>query len=268
MSYKNTEANIQKTMEKTNLKLVQNGHIFISGTYENRQSKLIICCPHHGNQIFETTFYNYNRSRTGTPCCGKAQTSEKLKNRQFSEATLEKMKTSALTRPKRNGKPRTWRKNYQYRQWRKAVFQNAKFRCEITGKKAKKPGDLVAHHLYCAKQHPNLIYIPENGIVLCKEIHNAFHRHYTYGSNTLEQFQDFLMLISSQANLKELDGSETRVYNLKLTNIKRAKIMNLHERLGRLSEALASLSFSNEKVASLNLHDIVRNSKEIWRRIY
>jgi hypothetical protein len=42
------------------------------------------------------------------------------------------------------------------------------------------------------------------------------------------------MLISSQANSQELDGSETRAYNLKLVQLKRAKIMKLHERLGRL----------------------------------
>jgi hypothetical protein len=139
MSFKNPQANIQKAIEETNRNLAQRGHIFISGTYENRQSKLTICCPHHGNQIIETTFYNYNRSRTGAPCCGKAQTSEKLRNRQFSTATHQKMKMSALARPKRNGKPRPWRKNFKYREWRKAVFQNAQYRCAVTGKTAEKP---------------------------------------------------------------------------------------------------------------------------------
>lgn len=84
-----------------------------------------------------------------------------------------------------------------------------------------------------------MIYLPENGIVLTKELHMAFHKQYGYGKNTVMQFQSFLLCllqtqesiskpISSQVDPERSKGSETRAYDPD-------RVMKLHECLGRIS---------------------------------
>lgn len=256
MSYKNSEEVKKKMMEETLENIEQRNHVFVEGTYENRESYLVIWCPTHGNE-HTTTFSNYNRSRTGCPCCGKQQVSNKLTGRQFSEVTLEKMRIANNQRPNRGGKPRRWREDQNYRNWRNAVFEACNYECVITGVKKQKTGDLIVHHLYSAKENvarkrPRLIYVPENGIVLKKYLHQAFHEIFKYGNNTLDQFRDFLHLLecnlptgedkisiqtSSQANLKGLEGLETRAYDPD-------RVKKLHEHLGRVKPFLKSLSTS------------------------
>jgi hypothetical protein len=228
------------------LKIEANGHEFVEGEYKNRDSKLVIWCPEHNNE-HSTTFYNYTRSRTGCPCCGKQRVSDKLKNRVYTPETLEKMQQSASKRPFRGGKPRRWREENSYRNWRKNVLKNYNNKCAITGFKTDKPGFLVVHHLYCAKKNPNLIYEPENGIVLQKAWHELFHKEYGYGNNTLKQFLEFLdilqtpkfnfkfsKLISSQANSEGLEGSETRAYDPE-------RVMELQECLEKIDQKLQKL---------------------------
>jgi 5-methylcytosine-specific restriction endonuclease McrA len=168
----------------------ERGHIFVEGTYQNRESPLIVWCPIHNNE-HTTTFYNYNRSQTGCPCCGRDQVSEKLTGRQYSEETLQKMTVAAGRRPYRGGKPRRWREDNNYRNWRGAVFLAYNNECAVTGTKLQYVGDLVVHHLNCAKNHSHLAYVPENGIVLEKELHVYFHKTYGYGNNTVGQFKSF-----------------------------------------------------------------------------
>lgn len=96
--------------------------------------------------------------------------------------------------------------------------------CAITGQKSQQPKDLSVHHMYGAKPYPDLRYVVENGISLWTPVHDTFHMFFTYQNNTLPQFQVFLemllenpnklsLLISSQANAKGLEGSETRAYD-------------------------------------------------------
>lgn len=42
---------------------------------------------------------------------------------------------------------------------------------------------LTAHHLWDKKTHPTLMYQDENGVCLCKDCHNGFHRMYTSKSH-------------------------------------------------------------------------------------
>jgi len=124
--------------------------------------------------------------------------------------------------------------------------------CAITGitlqKEEGKPGNLVAHHLYNLTVFPHLATIPENGILMTAELHSAFHKRYGYKENTLSQFKLFLLdlvgglgeekkeltLISSQANLKKLEGSETRAYD-------RNKVMKLYKRLEEIDKFLVTI---------------------------
>ena len=148
------------------------------------------------------------------------------------------MSTAAQERPSRGGKPRRWRETHKYRLWflsellfrRKAVVEAYGNLCAVTGRPAKTAGDLDAHHLYSTTTYPHLTYKVENGILLHKEIHTLFHQKFGYTSNTLEQFLSFLiefkkyMPISSQGELENSQGSETRVYDPE-------RVRKLHERL-------------------------------------
>ncbi len=51
--------------------------------------------------------------------------------------------------------------------------------CDICESKEK----LTAHHLWDKKNHPSLRYQDENGVCLCLECHNGFHKLYTNKSH-------------------------------------------------------------------------------------
>lgn len=51
---------------------------------------------------------------------------------------------------------------------------------------------LTAHHLWDKKSHPTLTYQDENGVCLCRDCHNAFHKRYVTGSQvTPKMYQIF-----------------------------------------------------------------------------
>jgi hypothetical protein len=234
MPYKQTIKTIQKKTKDIINIIYQRNHLYINKQYKNRNSILIIYCPIHDNE-YKTTFYNYKRSRFGCYCCSKAEASDKLKNRKFSQKTRLKMSKSALSRPSRGGKYRRWRETFKYRKWRESVLKKYDNKCAITNISSKKD-NLEVHHLYSAKKYPDLIYNINNGIVLHQSIHILFHKKYGYTSNNLEQFCEFLLFlyrdekhmpISSQGELENSQGSETRVYDPE-------RVMKLHERLERL----------------------------------
>jgi len=247
----NREKQIAATTAKALAKMDEHEHIYLDGVFVNRQSPLIVLCEKH-DVVHTTTFWNYNRSRTGLPCCGNAQKSEKLTGREFSPETIEKMRVANNQRPFRGGAPRRDREKPPNRNWTKLIYANFNNTCAITGitlqKEEGKPGNLVAHHLYNLTVFPHLATIPENGILMTAELHSAFHKRYGYKGNTLSQFKLFLLdlvgglgeekkeltLISSQANLKKLEGSETRAYD-------RDKVMKLYKRLEEIDKFLVTI---------------------------
>jgi hypothetical protein len=156
--YKQTQEQIENTTQQTMENINKNGHEYVEGVYENRESVLIVWCPTHTEEHV-TTFYNYNRSRTGMPCCGKEVVRAKLLNRQYSPETLERMRIAASQRPFRGGQPRRWRETNTYRRWRETVFEDFGSECAVTGLKKINTGDLVVHHLYAAKSYKELIYV-------------------------------------------------------------------------------------------------------------
>ena len=241
MVYHKTEKQIKEDTDKIIKQIDKRGHVFIEGEYRNRDSTLIVYCPLH-DEIIATTFHNYSRSKTGLDCCGKQLVREKLKDRKFSAETLQKMIHAALKRPSRGGKPRRWREHPKYWDWRNKVRALYNYQCAITGKQ---PSDseppLEVHHLYSVSGYPDLVYQVENGILLTKELHMKFHSKHHYGKNTIGQFQTFLtslltqtnnisMPISSQANLEELEGSETSSYDPE-------RVMKFYERLEKLNQS-------------------------------
>jgi len=67
--------------------------------------------------------------------------------------------------------------------------ERANGKCEITGKKT---NNLVVHHLngynWCVEGRIDL----DNVVVICEELHDAFHQKHGYGDNTEEQFWKFV----------------------------------------------------------------------------
>jgi hypothetical protein len=246
MVYSNPQSVKDKTTKKTLSLIEERDHIFVKGKYENRESKLIVFCPAH-NKIHETTFYNYNRSRHGLPCCGDESKSKKLKGREYSEETLAKMRIASAGRPFRGGKPRRWRETHAYRSWRAKVLNSFNNTCSITGLKGK-IHQLAVHHLINKHLSLFLVYEPLNGIVILKELHELFHNTYGYKHNSVDQFIEFceklkngtlFTSISSQASWEQEEGSETRVYDP-------VRIMELQERLKKIQSFLIAKAEGNE----------------------
>lgn len=164
----------------------------------------------------------------------------------FSSETIELMSLKAKERGDRGGKPRRWRENSSYKNWRASVILNYNGKCAISAKSISANGrPLIVHHLVSAHSCVQLVFEPLNGILIAEEFHRLFHKKYSYLNNTVEEFQDFLdwliiklkilekcsTSISSQGVTKNTQGPETRVYDLK-------QVMKLHERMGDISKIL------------------------------
>jgi hypothetical protein len=147
------------------------------------------------------------------------------------------MKEQNSKRPYRGGKPRDWRETHDYRSWRAIVYKDWGNECAISGEPMIEKQTHVVHHLLSAGSNPTLIYLPQNGILLKKNLHDMFHKQFKYRNNTIEQFQAFITSlitdtpISSQALPEGKEGSETKAYDP-------VRIMKLHERLGVISSEL------------------------------
>ena len=70
-------------------------------------------------------------------------------------------------------KDRDYRKNKQYQDWRKSVFERDEYTCQSC---LKKGGELNAHHIKTFKEFVDLRYEIENGLTLCIECHRKVHK--------------------------------------------------------------------------------------------
>lgn len=83
----------------------------------------------------------------------------------------------------------TDRDNDKYDTWRRAVYKRDKYVCQKCGKT---DCEVHAHHIEnwstCIKKR----YWLSNGITLCKECHEEFHKKYGKGNNNKKQLKEFL----------------------------------------------------------------------------
>lgn len=246
MPFENSSENLRRWHQEMEELVRSRGHKLISGRMSSQQREkcYTVYCPEHDHTIV-TSFHNYKRSRTGCLWCGRENVSAALTGRVYSEETLARMRVSANSRPDRGGRERRWRETHQYRVWLALVRQEWNYQCAITGITNVNPNDrlLVAHHLVSASSNEALTLTVENGILIHKDLHVAFHGLYGYRENTVEQFRDFIrkianneivVPISSQAESGGSEGSETRVYDPE-------RIMELHERLGEINAILDTM---------------------------
>lgn len=78
---------------------------------------------------------------------------------------------------------------YEYRTWRKAVFDRDLYTCQCCGKRHI---TLNSHHIKNWKDNPNDRYDVNNGITLCEQCHKNFHSKYGKRNNNEIQLKEFL----------------------------------------------------------------------------
>lgn len=91
---------------------------------------------------------------------------------------------------------RVERSSYEYRSWRKGVFDRDLYACQCCGDKNRigHTVKLVAHHIKNWKDNEDVRYEVDNGITLCEKCHLSFHGKYGKRNNALEQINEFLNL--------------------------------------------------------------------------
>ena len=92
---------------------------------------------------------------------------------------------------------RVERSTYEYRDWRKGVFDRDLYTCQCCGYRngiGLKVVELNAHHIKNWKDNKDLRYDVNNGITLCEKCHMNFHSTYGKRNNTEEQLREFLNL--------------------------------------------------------------------------
>lgn len=77
-----------------------------------------------------------------------------------------------------------------YKSWARKVKHRDGYLCQCCKKKSS--GKLVSHHLNSYSTHEHSRTDVDNGVTLCETCHKEFHATYGYGSNTREQFLQFL----------------------------------------------------------------------------
>jgi len=83
------------------------------------------------------------------------------------------------------------RKGKDSREWRKSVFANDNYTCQKC--KDNKGGNLHPHHIKNFSQYPELRFVAENGVTLCRSCHELFHKIYGTRNNNQEQLKEFLL---------------------------------------------------------------------------
>ena len=85
--------------------------------------------------------------------------------------------------------------SWEYKEWRKSVFDRDSYTCQKCGGKQGKNKQSIylnAHHIFNYKDYPDKRIELENGITLCDKCHLEFHSKYGKRHNTLEQLNEFL----------------------------------------------------------------------------
>lgn len=180
------------------------GHKIIWAEYENinlesdtirseREAILKVKCTIHSTEseeIIETTYHNYLRSRTGLACCGRMRVSVQLTNRRFSFETRQRMSIAATRNQALRPRAVDNRDSLKYDVWRKRSQELGNSICQICQFRPKR---LVVHHLFSMNSFPSIMYNSLNSVTLDAFIHTLFHKIYGYRQSvTIDCFIHFL----------------------------------------------------------------------------
>jgi 5-methylcytosine-specific restriction endonuclease McrA len=73
--------------------------------------------------------------------------------------------------------------------WRQSVYQRDNYLCQCCGNRG---SGLNAHHIFNFADNPDVRTEISNGITLCVECHNGFHKRYGKRKTTDEQLNEFI----------------------------------------------------------------------------
>ena len=170
-----------------------------------------------GNKDIQNKIREYNIERYGGPACTcSPEVIKKAKETNLKKYGVENYSQTKMFREQTRGENnhrwkgesrrtcRTERKDPEYQDWRKTVFARDHYTCQICGahnhKGCGKTVRLITHHLNSFKEFPKERTDVENGVTLCEQCHNHYHRLYGKCS-TKEQFNNHLKQIKKYAKL-------------------------------------------------------------------
>lgn len=198
-----THTEFLEDLHKRN-KHYRNGEFKVISDYKGDNKKMIFECIEYKHQWY-TTPSSILSNGSGCAKCFY------INNRGENNASWN----PSLTNEDREGK-RTFKDN-SHSIWRNQVFTRDNGICQIIGRKYIKKETrgnqrfiINAHHLNGYHWDKENRFNVDNGITLCKPIHDLFHKIYGKKNNTKEQFDEFLIRIDSG----EFDNY--LVYNLPL----------------------------------------------------
>lgn len=79
------------------------------------------------------------------------------------------------------------RQSKEGKEWRRSVLRKHNWTCD----NCQEPGSHIAHHLNAFNAYPEQRFDVDNGVCLCEQCHNNFHKKYGKGWNTKEQYSLF-----------------------------------------------------------------------------
>jgi hypothetical protein len=179
-----------------------------SKKYTYKQVKLFF--EERGCQLLSTEYLNNHQKLHYICSCGNKDWKQLymfLQGQECKECGLKKLSKSLKGRKGLRGENSpNWKPNktmeerinsrglHERYDWRNSVYERDNYTCQCCGDN--KGGNLNAHHLdgydWCEVSRWDI----ENGILLCDICHNDFHAVYGYGSNTKEQFEEYMEGIS------------------------------------------------------------------------
>ena len=80
------------------------------------------------------------------------------------------------------------RRSIEYVTWRKSVWQRDRWTCVNCGHKGK---DIVAHHVKAFSKHPELRFIVNNGVTLCRSCHKRVHSEIGFNTRFKKRWVSF-----------------------------------------------------------------------------
>ena len=98
------------------------------------------------------------------------------------------------------------RHSYEYRKWRKTVYERDNFTCQCCGNSVCDT-KLHAHHILNFSEHELLRYDVNNGVTLCENCHSpnitgSFHSVYGVRNNTKEQLMEYITSKRSNSTIQ------------------------------------------------------------------